>query len=191
MKYSDATARLADHRARIAALRTEMRRIQDEIEPQPVANYRLSTPQGEVTLSALFGDRADLFVIHNMGTSCPYCTLWADGFNGIHHHLADRAAFVVSSPDAPDVQARFAAGRGWRFPMVSHRGTSFAADMGYRAKEGGWLPGVSVFRRRAGQVVRVSDTGMEPGDSLCPLWHLLDLLPGGAGDWEPRLAYGA
>jgi predicted dithiol-disulfide oxidoreductase (DUF899 family) len=189
MKYKDATGLLAEHRSRIAALRAEMRRIQDDIEPQQVEDYRLSTPDGEVRLSALFGDKADLLVIHNMGTSCPYCTLWADGFNGIYQHLADRAAFVVSSPDEPAVQQRFARSRGWCFRMVSHRNTSFAADMGYRSDNGGWLPGVSVFRRRDGHVVRVSDTGMEPGDSLCALWHLLDLLPGGAGDWVPRFAY--
>ena len=81
---------------------------------------------------------SDLFVIHNMGRSCPNCTLWADGFNGIYPHIADRAAFVVASPDPPDVQQSFAASRGWRFPMVSHQGSSFAADMGYRSAIG-WL----------------------------------------------------
>ena len=42
--------------------------------------------------------KRDLIVIHNMGASCPYCTLWADGFNGIYDHLADRAAFVALQP---------------------------------------------------------------------------------------------
>jgi hypothetical protein len=39
----------------------------------------------------------------------------------------------VSSPDPPDVQQKFAASRGWVFPMVSHMGSSFAEDMGYPA----------------------------------------------------------
>jgi predicted dithiol-disulfide oxidoreductase (DUF899 family) len=124
-----------------------------------------------------------------MGASCVYCTLWADGFNGIHDHLANRAAFVVSSPDPPDAQRRFAAGRGWRFPMVSHVGTSFAADMGYRSEEGNWRPGVSVFRRAGDRIVRVADTGFEPHDDYCALWHLLGLLPGGAEGWSPRFSY--
>ena len=47
--------------------------------------------------------------------------------------IADRAAFVIASPDPPDVQRSFAAGRGWRMSMVSHQGSSFAADMGYRS----------------------------------------------------------
>jgi hypothetical protein len=57
----------------------------------------------------------------------------------------------------PAVQRSFAAARGWRFPMVSHHAMSFAADMGYRAEDGGWLPGVSVFRREAERILRVSD----------------------------------
>jgi len=66
------------------------------------------------SLAGLFGRKDDLVVIHNMGSSCPYCTLWADGFNGLYDHLANRAAFALSSPDAPAAQKRFAEGpRDW------------------------------------------------------------------------------
>lgn len=190
MDYDEAARRLADCHARIAAVRAEMRAIQDSVEPRAVEDYRLVTSAGPVRLSALFGDRSDLFVVHNMGAACPYCTLWADGFNGVYHHLATRAAFVVCSPDPPAVQQRFAASRGWRFPMASHAGSGFAADMGYRSADGGWLPGLSVFRRDGDRIVRVSDRGMAPGDPFCAVWHLLDLLPGGADGWQPRLRYG-
>jgi hypothetical protein len=64
--------------------------------------------------------------------------------------------------------------------MVSHAGTSFAADMGYRAEDGGWLPGLSVFKREDGRVLRVSDASFSPGDDFCVLWHFFDMLPGGA-----------
>jgi predicted dithiol-disulfide oxidoreductase (DUF899 family) len=127
------SAKLGDYRRRIADLRREMRTLRAEAEPEQVRDYELATPQGSVRLSSLFGDKRDLIVIHNMGVSCAYCTLWADGYNGIYHHLIERAAFVVSSPDPPDVQRTFAQERGWRFPMVSHAGTAFAADMGYRS----------------------------------------------------------
>ena len=153
-------------------------------------DYQLSGAQGPVRLSELFGHHTDLIVIHNMGTSCPYCTLWADGFNGFQHHLATRAAFVVSSPDAPDVQQKFAAGRGWKFPMVSHKGSTFAADLGYRGPHGHWRPGVSAFQRDAGRIVRVSDSELCPGDDFCTLWHLFDLLPQGAAGWTPKFSYG-
>jgi predicted dithiol-disulfide oxidoreductase (DUF899 family) len=190
MNYQATSARLADYRREIAELRDKMREARAAIEPEEVPDYVFPNSNGSVRLSALFGSKPDLIVIHNMGASCPSCTLWADGFNGIYDHLSNRAAFILSSPDPPDAQRKFAASRGWRFPMVSHNGTTFAADMGYRAEDGGWLPGVSVFRREAHRILRVSDTGFNPDDDFCALWHLFDLLPGGAGDWQPRYHYG-
>ncbi len=100
-----------------------MRSAQASIEPEEAQDYEFATPQGKARLSALFGDKDTLFVIHNMGTTCAHCTMWADGFNGVFEHLRDRAAFVVSSPDTPERQQSFAAGRGWKFPMVSIQGT--------------------------------------------------------------------
>jgi predicted dithiol-disulfide oxidoreductase (DUF899 family) len=190
MVYRDNAAALAAYRNQIADIRRKMREIQASVEPESVSDHTFTTPDGTTRLSDLFGAKDDLFVIHNMGASCPYCTLWADGFNSIYEHLANRAAFVVCGPDAPDAQRRFAAGRGWRFPMVNHQGTNFAADMGYRSETGGWLPGVSVFRREGDRIVRVADTGLGPGDDFCSLWHLLDLLPEGAAGWTPRFSYG-
>ena len=124
-----------------------MRDIQASIEPEEVADYEFATPDGPVRLSGLFGDKRDLIVILNMGASCPACTLWADGYSGLYPHIAQRAAFVVSSPDVPEVQQRFAASRGWRFPMVSHAETSFAGDMGYRSGvPARWCARCSCFR---------------------------------------------
>ena len=188
MTYRETSQRLARYRGEITELRKKMRALQQGIEPEQVASYEFATVQGKVPLAALFGDKDSLFVVHNMGASCPYCTLWADGFNGILPHLENRAAFVLSSPDEPAKQQRFKESRGWRFRMVSHQGTSFAADMGYRG-ERGWLPGVSVFKRRDGTIVRVSDTGLGPGDDFCSLWHFFDLLPEGSADWRPRFSY--
>jgi len=189
MQYPDGNRRLAAYQEQIAALRGKMRQVRAEMEPQEVADYQFASAAGPCSLAALFVTKDDLFVIHNMGAACRYCTLWADGFNGLYPHIADRAAFAVSSPDPPAAQQTFAAGRGWRFPMVSHQGTGFAADMGYRAEDGGWLPGVSVFRRHGGRILRVADTGLRHGDDFCALWHFFDLLPDGAGDWQPRYSY--
>jgi predicted dithiol-disulfide oxidoreductase (DUF899 family) len=185
----DNAAALAAYRGQIADIRRKMREIQAAAEPVAMSDYTFSTLEGPKPLSDLFGAKDDLIVIHNMGTSCVNCTLWADGFNGVYEHLANRAAFVVSSPDAPDVQRRFAVGRGWRFPMVSHAGSDFAADMGYRSESGGWLPGVSVFRRDGDRILRVADTAFEPGDGFCAVWPLLDMLPEGAAGWQPRYSY--
>ncbi len=162
MRYDDASERLQECRDRIAELRKEMRGVQEQIEPEEVEDYALTARDGSsARLSELFGD---------------------------HDHLESRAAFVVSSPDAPEPQRDFAEGRGWRFRMVSHAGTSFAQDMGYR-REDRWWPGVSVFQRDGGRILRVGDTQFGPGDDFCGVWHLLDLLPKGPEGWQPRFRY--
>lgn len=189
MNFDDGVKRLADHRRQIVTIRDAMREVQQAIEPQPVDDYVFRSQAGEVRLSQLFGRHRDLLMVHNMGSSCAYCTLWADGYNGVYDHLVSRASFVLSSPDEPDVQARFRASRDWRFPMVSHAGSNFAQDMGYRSESGGFLPGLSVFRLGAGRIVRVSASGSDVRDDFCSLWHLFDLLPEGAAGWQPRFRY--
>jgi predicted dithiol-disulfide oxidoreductase (DUF899 family) len=188
MSYRETTARLAEYRQQIAALRDQMRALQETVEPEEVADYQLAGAEGPVSLSALFGDKDTLFVIHNMGTSCPNCTMWADGFNGVLAHLENRAAFVVASPDDPQTQAEFARSRGWRFRMVSHRGSDFAERMGYRSEKG-WLPGVSVFRKSGERVLRVSDARLSPGDDFCSVWHFFDLIPEGPAGWRAKFNY--
>ncbi len=189
MNYTDGKQKLLALHKQMVALRKKAGAVRAGMEPQPVSDYAFHTTAGEVTLAALFGRHKDLIMIHNMGASCPYCTLWADGYNGLYDHLADRASFVVSSPDKPASQTAFARKRGWRFPLVSHAGTTFADDMGYRSKTGGYTPGISVFRKARGKIVRVTDTPEGPGDDYCALWHLFDLLPGGPGDWHPKFTY--
>ncbi|MBI4275410.1 MAG: DUF899 family protein [Rhizobiales bacterium] len=188
MNYKDTSKRLAEYRGQIAALRKKMREVQAETEPQEVKDYEFSGSAGKIRLSDLFGTHDTLLIIHNMGTGCPYCTLWADGFNGVVDHLQNRAAFVVASPDTPEQQRKFAASRGWKFPMVSHHGTSFADDMGY-SRDGHAMPGVSVFKRKGGKIARVSDTSFSPGDDFCTVWHLFDLIPEGAAGWQPKYKY--
>lgn len=188
MSYRGDVEKLTDYRRQIGDLRKKMREIQSSIEPEAVKDYEFLTLRGKVPLSALFGDKDTLIVIHNMGTSCAYCTMWADGFNGVFQHLRDRAAFVVSSPDAPERQQRFAADRGWRFPMISHQGSSFAADMGY-VRDGKPMPGVSVFKRKGSHILRVADTSFGPGDDFCSVWHFFDLLPEGADGWQAKFRY--
>lgn len=115
---------------------------------EEVREYVLTDSEGgKVALSTLFGKKDDLILVHNMGRSCPYCTMWADGFNGVLDHLEDRAAFGLVSPDAPPVQKKFAGSRGWKFKMFSSKGTSFSKDMGFEGEEGSPEPGVSVFHR--------------------------------------------
>ena len=94
----------------------------------------------------------------------------------------------MTSPDEPAAQQKFKAARGWRFRMVSYLDSSFARDMGYRSNNG-WLPGVSVFRKRGKKIWRVSDSSFDEGDDFCTIWHLFDLLPEGANGWQPQYKY--
>jgi predicted dithiol-disulfide oxidoreductase (DUF899 family) len=197
MTYAETMAAIRGRRAEIDDLRSGLRALQASVEPEAVADYEFTRWDGPVRLSQLFGDKRDLFVIHNMGAGCAYCTMWADGFNGVYDHLADRAAFVLSTPNTPQVQKQFAKSRGWRFPMVSHQGTSFAADMGFLRPGfdtladtlGGWYPGLTVFRKDDERVLRVSDADLGPYDDFCSVRHFLDLLPEGPAGWEPKFRY--
>ena len=196
MSYADTMAALNAKRAEITAIQKQMRELQAAVEPQEVRDYVLAGWNGPVRLSELFGQKRDLIVIHNMGVGCPSCTMWADGFNGVYDHLASRAAFVVASPSPVEAQKQFAAGRGWRFPMVSYEGSTFAEDMGYRAggdpldvKLGGWNAGVSTFRRERDRIWRLSDTVFDDGDDFCVVAHLFDLIPGADPTWRPRYSY--
>lgn len=183
-------------RKKIRALESALVRDQQKLaalkrrQPrEPVTDYPLQTTRGPVKLSALFGRKRDLIVVHNMGTSCRYCTMWADGLNGLYPHLADRAAFVVVSPDSPAVQKKFAASRGWRFPMASGQDSTFTKDMGYQPKPDEPWPGMSTFVRKNGKIFRVATAPFGPFDSFCATWPMIALLAGGVDGWIPQYRY--
>jgi predicted dithiol-disulfide oxidoreductase (DUF899 family) len=182
----------------IARLQAEIEKTREKIvklrrsrPTETVQDYVFKGPGGkDVRLSELFGQKQDLLVVHNMGKRCNYCTLWADGFNGVAQHLENRTAFVLISHDEPAVQQEFAASRHWTFPLVSAKGTTFSKDMGLSLKDGSAYPGVSGFHKDAdGKIVRVSKDFLGPGDFYCSVWHLMDLLDGGPKGWEPKLKY--
>lgn len=144
MKYQAATKKLEDLNRQLEALRQEIVKVRRAAEPQEMKDYSFTRSTGKAaSWTDLFDEKDDLIVIHNMGRTCPNCTLWANGFNGVYDHLASRAPFAVATPDKPEAQNEFTAVRGWRFPMISYRGTSLAEDTGYGG-DGGYYPGVSV-----------------------------------------------
>jgi len=175
---------LQDIKRKLAELRRQRPR-------EEVRDYQLLDCEGrETPLSSLFRDQNRLILVHNMGRQCSYCTMWADGFVGLLPHLNSRAAFVVTSPDAPAVQKEFARSRGWNFPMYSASGTSLISDMGFEDPEEGLMPGVSVFAKEAdGKIYRVGRAEFGPGDDFCAVWHFFDLFPEGVDGWEPQFNY--
>lgn len=166
---------------------TELRR---KLPDEPVENYQFIASDGQaVNLSDLFDGRNELLLVHNMGKSCPYCTLWADGFIGLKHHFENRSAFVVVTPDDIETQKEFAQSRGWTFRMYSYGDNDFAKKSNFKKNDSFW-PGVSAFRKGGdGQIYRTGYRYFGPGDDFCPTWHFLDLFSEGAEGWEPKFKY--
>ncbi len=179
---------LSDELMKLREKAAELRR---KIGSQEVPDYELTGTSGEkVRLSQMFGERSELILIHNMGRSCRYCTLWADGINGFTKHFESRAAFCVTTPDEPDILRRFAMERGWMFKIYSTQGTTFKKDIGFADDEGNPLPGVSIFQKTPeGKIIHVTKDYFGPGDDYCSIWHFFDLLPTSNDNWEPQYHY--
>lgn len=163
----------------IEKLQKELVELRNNQPAKTVDNYNFKDKSSnDAKLSELFGDNDHLILIHNMGSSCSYCTMWADGINGIYKHLQKKAAFAFVSPDSPSHQADFAEKNGWTFEMHSSEDNSFNADVGFENAEGGAMPGVSTFRKNSdGTIELLAQSYFGPGDPYCSIWHFFDLLP--------------
>ncbi len=153
-----------------------------------VKDYAFQTIDGETNLSSLFAGRDRLLMIHNMGQGCRYCTLWADGINGVLDHLEDAMAVAFVSKDPPETQRRMALDRGWKFRLASHGGGDYMAEqctMGEHAN----FPGATIYERQSDKIVRRGRTGFGPGDLYSPVWHFLALGGQGADAWTPQFHY--
>jgi len=166
-------------------------KMRKELPKEEVKDYNFQGIDGQsIKLSELFGDKKDLIIVHNMGKQCPYCTLWADGYNGVLNHLENRTGFVVVSPDDPATQKEFAQGRNWNFKMYSGQGDTFIKDMGYEMDDGKYHPGVSSFQMgEESKIYRIATTHFGPGDDFCSVWPFLDLLAEGANGWTAKFSY--
>jgi predicted dithiol-disulfide oxidoreductase (DUF899 family) len=177
----------------IEALEKEMVELSERIfaararaEPELFSDFTFETAVGTQSLTELFGDKSELVLIHNMGKTCPYCTMWADNLEGSKRHIESRCALVLVSPDPADVQAKLAAARGWTFRMATDATKEFTSAMGFWSEGEGWWPGVSTFRKNDdGTIVRTGKAIFGPGDSFCPAWHFFRLLGIGESDWTP------
>lgn len=199
---------LRDQVERVAALRRELPQgpeMKDYVFQEGPADLSRNQ-KGDffsTRLSELFPPGQDtLLLMHFMfgpawDEGCPLCTLWADGYNGVASHLADRTGFaVVARAEIGKIRA-YAKKRGWNnLRLLSSFDSTYTQDFGME-KDGEQLPGVSVFTRGSDGKVRHFYTGgaimgenqYRGMDLLSPLWHYFDLLPIGRGDWNPKHAY--
>ncbi|MEU6145700.1 DUF899 family protein [Streptomyces sp. NPDC047081] len=162
-------------------------------------------PVREVRLSELFtGPERPLIVYQFMygkkqTDPCPMCTLWIDGFNGIARHVTRIAEFVIAAAADPATLRQHARNRGWAgLRLLSCGDSTFKYDTGSEDEDGEQDSTVSVFTRDGDGTVRhfysahprmAGDIKERGIDLLAPVWHLLDLTPGGRGDWYPDLNY--
>jgi len=164
---------------------TKLRKKEPAVE---VSSYSFKTSEGDTELTALFAGRDKMLIIHNMGQGCRYCTTYADGINGILHHLEDAMSVVVVSKDPPEVQRRMAQDRRWKFRMASHGGGDYMAE---QCKMAGYdnCPGAAVYELNQSKIMRRAQTPFGPGDMFSPVWPFLGLAGIGEADWTPQFHY--
>jgi predicted dithiol-disulfide oxidoreductase (DUF899 family) len=152
----------------------------------------------------MFDGRSQLLLYHFMfhpdwDEACKSCSFWADGYNAILPHLAQRdvSLVVVSRATLEKLQA-FARRMGWTFPWYSSEGSDFNYDykvsfteeeratgmVEYNFRETGFTPqeapGLSVFYRDDdGQIYRTYSCYARGLDMLNPTYQHLDLVPRG------------
>ena len=153
-----------------------------------VRNYTFATQAGDATLLDLFGEHDKLFVIHNMGQGCRYCTLWADGFNGFLPHLEAVMSVVLVSKDDPATQRRFANQRGWRFRLASHGGGEYIQQQSVSSDPGNY-PGAVMYERHGDRILRRNSVSFGPGDMFCSHWNILAMAGLSASNWTPQYSY--
>jgi predicted dithiol-disulfide oxidoreductase (DUF899 family) len=173
--------------------------------------YRFEGPVGTPSLGDLFGPRRQLIVQHFMFAPewekpCKSCSFWADGYNGIVAHLAQRDTAFVAVSRAPieKLEARRRL-TGWTFPWVSSGDGEFsydfsvsfrdedvasgAANYNYAPTVGSMkdLPGMSAFVKADGAVYHAYSCFARGLDLLNAAYNYLDLTP--LGRQEEGLPY--
>ena len=188
MAGKETSDEITELEAQIGGLMVKLNELRKVSVGREVNNYSFNTFDGEVTLLDLFADRYKLLVIHNMGQGCRFCTLWADGFNGLIHHLESAMSVVLVSKDSPEIQRTFANSRGWRFRLASHGGGDYIREQ--TVMEGANnMPGAVVYERDGDQIYRKGGSVFGPGDIYCAMWSLLGLAGMGEEEWTPQYRY--
>jgi predicted dithiol-disulfide oxidoreductase (DUF899 family) len=140
----------------------------DYVFTEGPADLAACGPTREVRLPELFGEHDTLLLYSfmygpEMSRACRMCTSLLDGLDGAAPDVLERAGFAVVAKSPIGRLRQYARERG-----------VFTRDDGvirhfWASEQSETLPGQD--ERHA--------------DMLWPLWNLLDLTPGGRGDWRP------
>jgi len=168
-------------------------------------NYSFDGPQGQETLSDLFGKRSQLVVYHFMfgpgwKQGCAHCSFWADHYDGMEVHLNHRDVSFAVISRAPLAEIKpFKKRMGWRFKWVSSGRNDFNYDfhVSFRPEEiktgsvfynyektkmGGMTDreGISVLTKdKSGNIFHTYSTFARGIDAVNPTYQFLDLVPKG------------
>ena len=177
-----------------------------EVPEDYVFDERVDGEAREVRLSELFRDGHDTLFVYgfmyapDMKEACPMCTALLDGLDGQIRHLERRISTAVVAKHDLGAIHRHAEERGWRhFRLLSSARNGYNVDY-FGEVDGQQRSMANVFRKENGVVRHFWGTDlshepmMEGGnmrhvDLMWPLWNVLDLTPGGRGDWYPALRY--
>ena len=196
--------RIVSHEQECMRLRDEISRERRELPWELVRKqYVFETANGRETLAELFGKRTQLIVYHIMfdpesEIGCRSCSFWADNFNGIVPHLAERDVALVAVSRAPLQKLRAQAKRcDWTFRWASSLGSDFNVDYNgsfypetlerrqafydYRTHEldGTEWPGFSAFFRDGAQIFHTHSTHARGIEMLSAAYQCLDIAPRG------------
>lgn len=176
----------------ISAKKAELAKLISVTKQIPVKDYTfLGANDTPIQLSELFEDKDELVIVFYMGYQCKYCTLWADGYNGLYEHLSNRASFAVVSHETPLFQQELRKDRNWKFPMFSRANNTFAEDLGFTKleEENRPLPGIATFQKKSDGIYLHHRTYFGPGDNFCIQWDVINILPKGLNNWVPEYHY--
>jgi predicted dithiol-disulfide oxidoreductase (DUF899 family) len=130
--------------------------------------------------------------------ACKSCSFWADNFNGIISHLAQRDVIMMAVSHAPlEKLQEFRQRMGWTFKWASSflSDFNFDYDVSFPSTEtpgqytynyeptesnGGESPGISVFyKNESGEIFHTYSCYARGLDMLNTAYHYLDLVPKG------------
>ena len=193
MAYQETDNEIQKLQESIEKIQSQISELRANRELEFFDDYTLQDGKGnDVLLSSLFQDKDELLVIHNMGKSCSYCTMWADTLSSATKVINDRVPMVLVSPNEFTVMNEFATSRKWEMTCLSAHKSSFIKDCGYSSDKDGktyYMPGVSAFLKKEGKIYRTNKDYFGPGDVYCSPWHFFDLLSKKVNNWVPKMVY--
>jgi predicted dithiol-disulfide oxidoreductase (DUF899 family) len=204
-------------RTELLAREREFTRLRDDLAAQrralpwtPVErDYVFDSLEGECSLKALFAGRSQLIIYHFMlgpgwDAGCPSCSFWADNYNPLAVHLAQRDVTLaaVSRASIAEIE-RYRSRMGWSFTWVSSQANRFNFDFNvsfsteealtgsgqYNYREsnshGEEAPGISVFALdENGRVHHTYSCYARGLDEFNSAYHYLDIVPKGRDEQD-------